>query len=133
MAGVTVRARANPAGVAELVGPSGSVGRWFAGLIRQIEGVAQQGCPVDTGNLRRSHDHSVTNLGFRLHGVVRANANYALMVHQGTAPHEIRPVRARALRFTVGGDVVFATRVMHPGTQGQPWLRTALVAVIGRV
>lgn len=133
MAGVTVRARANPAGVLELCGPSGDVGRWFASLVRRVEGVAKEGCPVDTGNLRRSHDHHITNSGFRLHGVIRANANYAFYVHEGTGPHVIEPRTAQVLRFTVGGDVVFARRVNHPGTRAQPWLRTALFAVVGAV
>jgi hypothetical protein len=37
---------------------------------------------------------------------------------QGTPPHEIRPVRAKALRFpTRGGVTVFARVVHHPGTK----------------
>lgn len=42
---------------------------------------------------------------------------YAGYVEYGTRPHIIRPRRRRALRFRVGGAVVFARRVNHPGTK----------------
>lgn len=51
---------------------------------------------------------------------------WALMHHDGTAPHEIRPNRRRALRFVVGGRVMFRTRVWHPGTRGTYYLTRAL-------
>lgn len=50
-------------------------------------------------------------------------------VIHGTRPHIIRPVRARALRFTVGGRVVFATLVRHPGTSPNNFLVAALRTV----
>lgn len=48
------------------------------------------------------------------------------MVNDGTRPHIIRPRRARALRFTVNGRVVFARVVNHPGTKPRPFLDRAL-------
>lgn len=51
-------------------------------------------------------------------------------VINGTRPHQIRPVRARALRFTVGGRVVFARLVNHPGTQPNDFLNKALPAAL---
>lgn len=53
---------------------------------------------------------------------------YVLWHHDGTGPHIIRPRRAKALRFVVGGRVVFATRVNHPGSRGTLFLRNALPA-----
>ena len=38
---------------------------------------------------------------------------------EGTRPHVILPRRARVLRFEVGGDLVFAHRVNHPGTKAR--------------
>lgn len=73
-------------------------------------------CPVDTGNLRDS-------IGVRSQGdsiVIGPDleqAPYAGYVEFGTAPHEIRPKTAKALRFTIGGQVVFARVVHHPGTK----------------
>lgn len=73
-------------------------------------------CPVDTGNLRDS-------IGVRMQGdavIVGpdvSQAPYAGYVEFGTQPHEIRPKDAQALRFMVGGQVVFARVVHHPGTR----------------
>ena len=41
---------------------------------------------------------------------------------KGTRPHVIMPRKAKALRFTVGGEVVFATKVNHPGTTGHDFV-----------
>lgn len=49
-----------------------------------------------------------------------------LFVHNGTPPHPIRARRARALRFEVGGQVVYARAVYHPGYRGDPFLTKAL-------
>ena len=49
-----------------------------------------------------------------------------IWVHNGTRPHLIRPRRARALRFVVDGQVVFAKVVRHPGWRGDPFLTKAL-------
>ena len=51
---------------------------------------------------------------------------YAPMVNDGTRPHIIRPKRAQALRFRVGGRVVYARVVRHPGTKARPFLDRAL-------
>lgn len=51
-------------------------------------------------------------------------------VINGTRPHQIRPVRARALRFTVGGRVVFARLVNHPGTTANDFLNKSLPAAL---
>jgi len=51
-------------------------------------------------------------------------------VTDGTTPHEIVPVNARALRWTVpGGTVVFAQHVNHPGTKPNPFLLDAVRAI----
>lgn len=48
-----------------------------------------------------------------------AQKSYAIFVHEGTPPHEIRPKAARALRFYSqrAGGFVFARIVHHPGTK----------------
>jgi len=48
-------------------------------------------------------------------------------VHDGTPPHPIYPRRrGGVLRFEVGGRVVFARMVNHPGYRGDPFLTKAL-------
>lgn len=64
-----------------------------------------------------------------------AGASYALFVHEGTRAHDIRPRKAKALRFPAdsgsatlsgrvrrGGKVRFAKRVRHPGTKANPFM-----------
>jgi hypothetical protein len=57
--------------------------------------------------------------------IVGTNVEYAPAVEFGSARHVIR---GDPLRFEVGGEVVFAQSVDHPGTDPQPFLRPALEA-----
>lgn len=58
---------------------------------------------------------------------IGSDVEYAAMVHDGTRPHRIEPrTPGGVLRFTVGGQVVFARFVNHPGTQAKPFLDRAL-------
>lgn len=59
---------------------------------------------------------------------IESNVAYAEYVHDGTRPHVIR-ARGRALRFVVGGRVVYARSVQHPGTRARPFLTRALQEV----
>lgn len=60
---------------------------------------------------------------------ISTNVAYAQYVHDGTRPHVIRPRRRQALRFVVGGRVVYAKVVHHPGTRARPFLTRALIEV----
>lgn len=52
-------------------------------------------------------------------------------VINGTRPHPIRPrPPKRALRFTIGGRIVFAAAVNHPGTKPNDFLNKALPAAL---
>lgn len=51
---------------------------------------------------------------------------YGHFVREGTRPHEIRPRKARVLRFEYQGEVVFAMKVNHPGTWPNPYHKRAL-------
>lgn len=56
-------------------------------------------------------------------------APYAPYVDRGTRPHEIVPKRpGGVLKFTVNGQVVYARKVHHPGTQAQPFVLPAFQA-----
>jgi hypothetical protein len=54
---------------------------------------------------------------------VEATAPYAAVLEKGSRPHKIVARRASALRFEVGGRVVYARSVNHPGTKGYNILR----------
>lgn len=52
-------------------------------------------------------------------------APYARFVEAGTPPHDIRPKKAAALRFVMGGEIVFRRLVHHPGTAERPFMARA--------
>jgi hypothetical protein len=88
--------------------------------------------PVDTGRLRASGKIKYSGLfSFRPKATVVFDVEYAAMVNDGTRPHIIRPKNASVLRFTVGGQVVYARVVHHPGTRPNPFLDRALREVVG--
>jgi HK97 gp10 family phage protein len=79
----------------------------------------QRRAPSQSGKMRRSIRKRVQGAEVR----IGPTEPYAIYVEQGTRPHEIVPVNARALRFEVGGQVVFAMHCNHPGTRPQPFVR----------
>lgn len=84
--------------------------------------------PVDTGRLRASIGPAQYRRTWTLRPqvTISVGVNYAEMVHDGTRPHIIRPRNAQALRFMVGGRVVYARVVHHPGTRPRPFLDRAI-------
>lgn len=81
--------------------------------------------PVDTGRLRAGNDLVVDAPdGWSVTGHVQNLVEYALDVHNGTRPHEIRPRDpAGFLRFTgADGGIVYTKLVHHPGTRPRPFL-----------
>lgn len=93
----------------------------------KIEREAKENAPVDTGTLRGSIDHVVEEIADGYTAVIGTNVKYAEEVEFGTGPHTIT---GNPLRFTVDGEVVFATEVNHPGTPAQPYLGPALDASV---
>lgn len=88
--------------------------------------------PMSTGRLRRSIVKARVLTGPHSWGIMPM-APYAKFVERGTAPHEIRPVKAKALRWFapvgrvapglgMGKATVFAKHVFHPGTPANPFV-----------
>ncbi|MEU0317215.1 HK97 gp10 family phage protein [Nocardioides sp. NPDC006273] len=97
---------------------------------RQVVARAKVLAPVDTGRLRASLRVERRSIfGLRQRWTVGSDVDYAPMVNDGTKPHIIRPKRAKALRFKVGGKTVYAMVVHHPGTRARPFLDRALTDV----
>lgn len=95
-------------------------------LLRRAERVARRAREIAPGTMK---DHITTHV----EGSGRGLAAYVVSEHPatqyviyGTQPHIIRPRRARALRFEVGGRVVYAAYVRHPGTRPNDFLLQAL-------
>lgn len=84
-----------------------------------------------SGNLRRSILRGPITGSFRgddlaIDLMAGVGLRYGRFVHDGTAPHEIRPRRREALRMVIGGRFVFAKKVNHPGTAPRPFLAVAV-------
>jgi len=101
-------------------------------IIRLVAADARTNAPVDTGRMAQAikEDPIVSEGPFRVIGGVTSHAPYSVFVHQGTAPHVIRPRNASALRFKVGGQTIFASSVNHPGTRPRPFLTNAVARVL---
>lgn len=99
------------------------------GVVQSAEsfvGKAMAETPVDTGTLRGSiHVEDVNVGGSEATAKVSTGgeaSEYAVFVHEGTGPHEIRghPV----LAF----DGIVVTKVNHPGTRAFKYLERPLIA-----
>lgn len=106
---------------------NGIVGRDITRRGEYVARMARAQVGVDTRALQRSirsTTHTASGLG--PYAIVSAGGpgiDYALMHHQGTRPHEIRPKGTKSvLKFTIGGKTVYATRVLHPGTRENKYL-----------
>lgn len=75
-----------------------------------------------TGTLRRSIQKRVEGAH---KGVVFTDIPYAPHVEFGTKPHTIYPKKAKMLAFKVGGKMVFARKVNHPGTRAYNYMKDA--------
>jgi hypothetical protein len=65
-------------------------------------------------------------------GIVMVDHPAAHFVLNGTRPHTILPNKKKVLRFTVGGRIVFAKRVDHPGTKPNNFLWKAMMMASGK-
>ena len=82
--------------------------------------------PVDTGNLRASHQFRIKQSTNKITGEVFTKVKYALAVHEGRRPVVIRPKNKQALAFFWHGQPMVRKWVSQPGRPGRPWLRDAL-------
>ena len=88
--------------------------------IRILLRYADRNTPDKTGTLRRGNQSDVSASGD--YGRVFNQVPYANYVHGGTRPHVIRPRSpGGVLAFTIGGQMIFAKRVNHPGTRANPF------------
>jgi len=105
----------------------GAAERVMAKLAVSIEQKAfdQADTHTDTGRIIQSLLLDGSGLNYKLYHDLGI-APHALFVHWGTeGPYEIRPSKKKALRWPSGSAFSFATSVMHPGYDGDPWLVNA--------
>jgi hypothetical protein len=94
-----------------------------------VQGHMTRGCPRRTGLLAstiRKND-GVSPRGPEVEILCGRDGmtDYLGYILAGTPPHLILP-HGRALRFMIGGSVVFATVVFHPGTSPNNFVLRAL-------
>jgi len=78
---------------------------------------AKKEAPVRTGRLK-SGIRSEFN---PLFGKVESTVSYGILVHEGTGPHIIRPVKKKALYWKGAAHPV--KLVHHPGTRANPFMK----------
>ena len=94
-----------------------------------VEGTAKGTAPVVTGEYRRNITSRAAAVAGGAVATVKAGAPHSRWVEEGRG--EVVPVRAKVLRFTVGGRVVFARRVGP--ARAQRIMRKALEANRSRI
>jgi HK97 gp10 family phage protein len=90
---------------------------------RQVRQDTSDNAPKDTNRLAESYH--MEKLGEGKYSV-GTDVEYAKPVEFGSEPHIIAPDTAEALKFTVDGETVYTSKVNHPGTRAQPYLRPAV-------
>ena len=108
--------------------PGGLVDRNLRRRVERVQSAAERLAPGTMGAGIRS-SYRITFNGPV--GTVTSTHPASLFVLNGTRPHRINPRRpGGVLRFTVGGRVVYARLVHHPGTAKNDFLTEALRAAL---
>lgn len=110
--------------------PTGDVGEYLRKRAITLQSLARAQVGVDTGALKVSIRYKVVRDGKGLVATVGSNNRIALMHHNGTRPHFIRPRRAQTLRFYSHGRIVYSQLVFHPGTRPNKYLTDNLSRVV---
>lgn len=106
--------------------PGGRVDRELRRRLDRVQAAAELGAP---GSMGRGIRSSVRYTPSGPVGTVTSTHPATIFVVNGTRPHVIWPKINRPrphLRFTVGGRVVYARVVFHPGTKANDFLLRAL-------
>ncbi|MFB8347909.1 hypothetical protein [Streptomyces niveus] len=102
---------------------NGVVARRLADRTQKVARIAEREAP---GSMGQYVTWKVQDSPRGLQGVIVCDHPAVRFVLDGTRPHIIRPRRAKALRFAVGGRVVFAAYVRHPGTRANNFMERAI-------
>lgn len=86
--------------------------------------------PVRTGRLKRSIYMRQGLRGRVQYVQVGSDVKYAYDVHEGTRRHTIKATPGRLLRFNVGGRVVYAKKVNHPGSKARKYLTIPMTRAV---
>lgn len=93
-------------------------------------GNIRENSPQDTGRLAGSW--ALQKRGY-MQSTVSTNVKYALVQNDGSDPYEIFPRVAKALRFEISGQVIFAKSVLHPGIAGSKYIEGSIAQTESRI
>lgn len=120
---------------------AGPVGRWLDERSRTLETMAKATVGVDSGDLQRDIDRNLhpprlneLQVDVGANTKVGPKRGYATLHHDGTRPHIIRPKpsnKSKRLYFRVGGKLVVAKQVNHPGTPPNRYLTSPMKMLFG--
>lgn len=110
--------------------PNGPTGQYITNRTGQLYMLARFQVGKKTYDLYNSLTFDVISGAGGLVGTVTANDKKAIMHHNGTRPHLIYPNKAKTLRFSSRGRIVYAKVVRHPGTKPNRFLTDNLPKVI---
>lgn len=104
--------------------PTGEVGRNLAKRGERIAEAARKLAPGSMGD----HVHTTVTGSVLTGTLVTVYCDHPAIIYvsKGTRPHVIMPSGKKALRFSMGGETVFAMRVNHPGTKPDPFMIKAM-------
>jgi hypothetical protein len=111
----------------ELHSPSGALWKSLAVKSKMALYGARAQAGVKTGALKASiyQTHRATSYGQEI--TIGSRMSYALMHHEGTRPHYIKPKQDGGyLVFRSKARIVRTTIVLHPGTRPNPYLKAQL-------
>lgn len=104
--------------------PGGLVDRSLRRRVERVQSAAERLAP---GSMGRGIRSSIRYEADGPVGVITSTHPATVYVVNGTRPHIIRPRRPNGvLRFTIGGRVVYAKFVSHPGTRPNNFMIEAL-------
>ena len=110
----------------------GAMNRMLRRIGKELRPVLKHHTPRRTGKLANSTVFQIQGAPDRQVLELRQGARspggafYGEFVRKGTSPHVIGPVRAKFLVFNVGGKVIYARQVNHPGTRANKYHVRAL-------
>lgn len=110
--------------------PSSDIGNDLSKRGFRLRELARKQAGRKTGALKASMFSNLKTSARGLSVEVGSNVPHALMHHNGTRPHVIRPRTASTLRFTQNGRIRYAKRVFHPGTKPNFYLTANLIKVV---
>ena len=117
----------------------GAINRTMRRIGRLMVPVLKSMTPKVTGKLKNSTRFQILGapdtqvLQIRQGARSVGGAFYGEFVRKGTAPHVIEARPGKALRFVIGGQVVFAKRVNHPGNAANPYGARAMSSARSRI